>query len=140
MGDDDEEEDEEEGEIVSYRHSLPPENLHSLGDLFGQQAGISVGAQRLKRPQMDARGGPSTPPQLSLVVVCSVLKACLHWWCKDNSLTWRLVGSVALTDRRSRCICDGGAVLIEHRGCGTLVQGGLLLVFPADVLPVRMCY
>jgi hypothetical protein len=35
-GGDDEEEDEdmEEGEVTPHPHSLPPEDLHSLGDLF----------------------------------------------------------------------------------------------------------
>jgi hypothetical protein len=48
-GDDEEEEDEdeEEGEITP---SPPPKDLPSLGNLFSQQAEISVGAHRAKRP------------------------------------------------------------------------------------------
>jgi hypothetical protein len=33
-GNEEEDEDEEEGEITPYPHSLPPEDLPSLGDLF----------------------------------------------------------------------------------------------------------
>jgi hypothetical protein len=45
-GGDDEEEDEdmEEGEVTPHPHSLPPEDLHSLGDLFSWHTRISVGA------------------------------------------------------------------------------------------------
>jgi hypothetical protein len=37
------------GEITPSFHSSPPEDLPSLGGLFSQQAGISVGARRAKR-------------------------------------------------------------------------------------------
>jgi hypothetical protein len=50
--DDDEEDDEDEeyGEITPSPHSPPPEYLPSLSDLFSQQAGIFVGAPRMKCP------------------------------------------------------------------------------------------
>jgi hypothetical protein len=66
LGDDDEEEDkdEEEGEITPSPHSPPPKDLPSPGDLFSQQAAVSVGARRAKRPQMGA-GGLSSPSPLS---------------------------------------------------------------------------
>jgi hypothetical protein len=59
--DDEEEEDEdkEEGEITSPPHSPPLEDLPSLGDLFSQQAGISIGAHRTKHPQTDTEGSSS---------------------------------------------------------------------------------
>jgi hypothetical protein len=45
LGDDDEEDDDEdEGGIIFSPCSPSPENLPSPGDLFGRQAGISVGA------------------------------------------------------------------------------------------------
>jgi hypothetical protein len=44
-GDDDEDEDEEEGEITPSPHSPPPQDLPLLGDLFRQQARISIGAR-----------------------------------------------------------------------------------------------
>jgi hypothetical protein len=49
-GGDGEEEDEdgEEGEVTPPPHSLLSEDLPSLGDVFNWQAGISVGAHRLK--------------------------------------------------------------------------------------------
>jgi hypothetical protein len=57
-GDDDEEEDKdkEEGKITTSPHSLPPEDLPSLGDLFSQQQGISVGACQTKCPRTGAGG------------------------------------------------------------------------------------
>jgi hypothetical protein len=54
MGDDDVEvdEDEEEGEITPSRQSPPPpKDFPSLGDLFSQQAGISIGVCRMKHPR-----------------------------------------------------------------------------------------
>jgi hypothetical protein len=49
--DDEEDEDEEEGEITSSPPNLPPpKDLPSLGNLFSQQAEISVGAHRAKHP------------------------------------------------------------------------------------------
>jgi hypothetical protein len=60
-GDNEEEdEDEEEGEITPSPHSPPPEDLPLLGDLFNQQARISVGAHQVKRPQRGA--GRSSGP------------------------------------------------------------------------------
>jgi hypothetical protein len=43
-------EDEEEGEVTPSPHSPPPEDLPSLGNLFSQQAGISVGTHQPKHP------------------------------------------------------------------------------------------
>jgi hypothetical protein len=65
--DDEEEEDEdkEEGEITSPPHSPPLEDLPSLGDLFSQQAGISIGAHRTKHPQTDTEGSSSPKHNLA---------------------------------------------------------------------------
>jgi hypothetical protein len=73
--DDDEEEDEgaKEGKITSSPHSLPPEVLPSPGDLFHQQAGISIGTRRTKHPRTDSRGSFSPPPQSGLTLVYSDL-------------------------------------------------------------------
>jgi hypothetical protein len=51
LGGDDEEEDEdrEEGEVTPPPHSLPLEDLPSLGDIFSRQARISVGTGWQKR-------------------------------------------------------------------------------------------
>jgi hypothetical protein len=46
----------EDREIPPSPHSPPPEDLPSLGDLFSQQTGISVGARKIKRPWMGTRG------------------------------------------------------------------------------------
>jgi hypothetical protein len=48
---DEEDEDEIEGAITPSPHSLPPKDIPSLGDLFSQQAGISVGVCWPKRPR-----------------------------------------------------------------------------------------
>jgi hypothetical protein len=64
-----EDEDEEEGEITPSPHSPPPEDLPSLGVLFNHQAGISIGAQRMKCPRTGARGSSSPPPQSGLMLV-----------------------------------------------------------------------
>jgi hypothetical protein len=39
------------GEITPSRQSLPPKDFPSLGDLFSQQVGISVGVCRTKHPR-----------------------------------------------------------------------------------------
>jgi hypothetical protein len=39
---------------------------------------------------------------------------------------------------RGHCIHDGGAILIENRGCGALVQEGLPLVLPVGILLVSV--
>jgi hypothetical protein len=51
LGGDDEEEDEdgEEGEVTPPPHSPPPEDRPLLGDIFSQQAGVSVSAGQPKR-------------------------------------------------------------------------------------------
>jgi hypothetical protein len=74
-GDDDVEEgeDEEEEEITPSPQS-PPKNLPSLGDLFSQQAGISVGVRWTKCPWSGTRGSSSPPPQSSLMLVYYVLQ------------------------------------------------------------------
>jgi hypothetical protein len=61
-GDVEENEDEEEGEISSSPHSSPPEDLPSLGDLFSQQAGISVGVSWAKRPRTGTMALSSSLP------------------------------------------------------------------------------
>jgi hypothetical protein len=43
---DDEDDEEGEGEVTSPCHYAPSEELPLLGDLFGQQAGISVGVRQ----------------------------------------------------------------------------------------------
>jgi hypothetical protein len=45
-----EDEDEEEGEVTPPPHSLPPEDLPPLSDLFSQQARVSLGTRWSKRP------------------------------------------------------------------------------------------
>jgi hypothetical protein len=57
---------------------------------------------------------------------------------KNNFLTRGLVGSIALAGRRGRYICDGGAVFVEHRRCGALVQEGPPLVFFAGIFLVSI--
>jgi hypothetical protein len=73
--DDNEEEDEDEEE--ERNNSLSPlsalEDLPSLGDLFSQQAGISVGARQTKRPRMGAGRSSGPPPQSRLMLVYSDL-------------------------------------------------------------------
>jgi hypothetical protein len=49
-GDEEEDEDEEYGEITPSPHSPPPEDLPSLGYLFSQQTGISVGVRWTRCP------------------------------------------------------------------------------------------
>jgi hypothetical protein len=74
LGDGDkEDEDEEEGELTPSLPSSPPEVLPSLGDLFSQQAGLSVGTHQVKQPQAvtDASSGP--PPQFGPGLVHSDL-------------------------------------------------------------------
>jgi hypothetical protein len=50
------------GEITLSPHSPPPEDLPSLGYLFIQQAGISIGARQLKRPQTGTGASSGPPP------------------------------------------------------------------------------
>jgi hypothetical protein len=59
--DEEEDEDEEEGEITPSLPSSPLEHLPSLGDLFSQQVGISVGARQAKHPRTGT-GASSDPP------------------------------------------------------------------------------
>jgi hypothetical protein len=68
-GDEAEDEDEEQGEITPSPHSPMLEDLPSLGDLFRQQAGISIGARRSEHPQtgIDASFGPPLQSRLTLV-------------------------------------------------------------------------
>jgi hypothetical protein len=47
-GIEEEDEDKEEGEVTPPPHYSPPEDLPSLGDLFNQQTGISVGTRQPK--------------------------------------------------------------------------------------------
>jgi hypothetical protein len=54
-GDEEEDEDKEVGEITPSSHSLLPEDLPSLGDLFSQQAGISICMHRMRRLRTGTR-------------------------------------------------------------------------------------
>jgi hypothetical protein len=58
-GDEEEDEDGEEGVVTPPLHSTPREDLPSLSDLFSQQAGISVGGRRPKRPWIGTGHHPS---------------------------------------------------------------------------------
>jgi hypothetical protein len=73
-GDDEEDEGEEEGEVTPSPHSPPPDYLLSLGDLFRQQAGISVGTHRLKRHLMGTRASSGPPSHSDLMLVSSDLQ------------------------------------------------------------------
>jgi hypothetical protein len=73
-GDEEEDEDEEEGEVAPSPHSLPPEDLPSHEDYFSRQAGISVGADQPKCPQMGTRASPIALPQSDLTLVSSDLQ------------------------------------------------------------------
>jgi hypothetical protein len=54
-----EDEDKEEGEVTPPPHSLPPEDLPSLGDLFSQQAGIFIGVTDQNYPGWVPRHHPT---------------------------------------------------------------------------------
>jgi hypothetical protein len=70
-----EDEVEEDGEKFSSPRSPPlPLNLPSLGDLFNQQEGISVGTHRMKHPQMDTEGVSGLLLQFGLTLVYSDLQ------------------------------------------------------------------
>jgi hypothetical protein len=60
-GNEEEAEDKEEGEITPSLTSSPPEDLLSLGDIFSQEAGISVGVRWMKCPRAGT-GASSNPP------------------------------------------------------------------------------
>jgi hypothetical protein len=131
-GDDDEEEDEheEEGEITPSPHSPPPEGLPSLGDLFSQQARISIGIRLMGTR---ASSGPLPPSDL-LPVYSDVEGMSVYTRCdRNNSLTQGFVGPTSLVGHRGCCVCDDGTILIGHRGCGALIQGGTSLVSLASV-------
>jgi hypothetical protein len=51
-----------------------PPNLPSLGDLFNQQEGISVGTHRMKHPQIDTEGVSGLLLQFGLTLVYSDLQ------------------------------------------------------------------
>jgi hypothetical protein len=73
-GGNEEDEDEEDGEVSPLPHSPPPNDLPSLGDLFGQQAGINAAACQLKRPQIGTEASFDPPPQSDLMLVLSDLQ------------------------------------------------------------------
>jgi hypothetical protein len=54
----------------------------------------------------------------------------------NNSLNRGFVGSTALTGHWGYCLHDGRAVLVEHWGCGALIEEGRPLVFLVGVLLV----
>jgi hypothetical protein len=62
LGGDDEEEDEdgEEGEVTPPPNFVPPKDLPSLGDIFSQQARITISVSRPKQPRTETM--PSTSP------------------------------------------------------------------------------
>jgi hypothetical protein len=68
-----ENEEEEEGEVIPPPHSPPHEDIPSLGDLFSQQAGISIAVRQPKCPRMGTRASFSPPPRSGLVLVSSNL-------------------------------------------------------------------
>jgi hypothetical protein len=74
-GADNEEEDEdgEEGEVTPPPHSMLPEDLPSLGDIFSQQAWFSIGARRLKRPWTETEPSIDPPSQPCLTLVSPAL-------------------------------------------------------------------
>jgi hypothetical protein len=144
---DDEEEDEgeEEGEITPPPPPAPlhpPKDFPSLGDLFSQQAGVSVGAHRAKQPQAGTDASSSAPPQSSLVLIYSDLQGesiCTRSH-ENNSLAWGFVGPAILTGRQDYRVCDGGAILAGCRGRGALTQEGSPFIFPTGILPVCVWY
>jgi hypothetical protein len=72
---DNEEEDEDgkELEVTPPPHSLPPEDLPSLGDIFNRQAGISVDVGQPKCSQMETLLLASPLPQPHLILVSPTL-------------------------------------------------------------------
>jgi hypothetical protein len=77
----------------------------SLGDLFNQQAGTSVGARWAKRPQTGVGGSFGLLPQSSLALVYSDLQGMSVCTGSDrnNSLNQGFVGSTALAVHRVCC-------------------------------------
>jgi hypothetical protein len=137
-GDEEVDEDEEEGQTTRSLPSSPPKVLPLFGDLFSQQAGISVGTCRAKRPRAGTGASFGPLPQSGLVLVDSDLQGmsiCTRGD-RNTSLAWGFVGFVVLIGRRGYCIRAGGPVLPGHRGCGAVIQEGPPLVLPASVLPV----
>jgi hypothetical protein len=117
-------------EMTPSPHSPPPEGLPSLGDLFSQQARISVGIRLMGTR---ASSGPLPPSDL-LPVYSDVEGMSVYTRCdRNNSLTQGFVGPTALVGHRGCCVRDDGAILIGHRGCGALIQGGTSLVSLASV-------
>jgi hypothetical protein len=126
------------GGITPSPHSLSPEDFPSLGDLFSQQAGISVGVHRMKHPRTGIGASSDMSPQsgLSLVHFDLLRMSVCTGGDENNSLARGFVGPAALVGRHGCCVRDGGAVLIGHRGCRALIQEGPPLVFLAGVLLV----
>jgi hypothetical protein len=62
-------EDGEEGEVTPPTHSPLPEDLPSIGYIFIQKAGITIGARQLKPPQMETEPSTGPPPQPCLALV-----------------------------------------------------------------------
>jgi hypothetical protein len=76
-------------EKTPSHHTLPPEDLPSPGDLFSQQAGISVSACRTKCPRTDTKESFSPSLYSGLMLVCFDLQGthvCIAVG-EDNSLT-----------------------------------------------------
>jgi hypothetical protein len=55
--------------VTPRPHSSPPEDLPSLGDIFSQQAGISVSVRQLKWQQMETGSSTGLLPQPHLARV-----------------------------------------------------------------------
>jgi hypothetical protein len=68
-GVEEEDEHEEKGDVTPLPHSLPPEDLPFLSDLFSQQVGISIGPCEAKWPQTGTRASSGPPPQSGLALV-----------------------------------------------------------------------
>jgi hypothetical protein len=73
-GIEDEDENKEEGVVTSPPHSPPPEDIPSLGNVFNQQAGISIGVRWPKRPWTGTGALFGPPPQSGLTLVSSNLQ------------------------------------------------------------------
>jgi hypothetical protein len=109
-------EDEEEGEIAPTPHSLPPEDLPSLGDLFSQQTRIYVGMRQTRRPRTGTRASSSLLPQSGPMLVYSNLQGMSVCTSGDrnNSLVQGFVGPATLANHQGCCICDGEVILIGY--------------------------
>jgi hypothetical protein len=70
-GDEEKDEDDEDREITPSLPSSPLKDLPSLGGLFSQQAGISVGARQEKCPRAGTGASFGPPPSSGLALIHS---------------------------------------------------------------------